>query len=224
MSARRIGPGRRSAVVCSLGLALGLATPAAVAAHRLDEYLQAAQIAIDFDAISVDVYLTPGISIAPAILRTIDTDGDSDISSMEARSYAEAAVRAWSISLDGRPLALTRVSGDSAPVDAMRSGTGAIHVRARADVGTIDAGRHSLTFVNGFEPGQSVYQANAMLPRDGRVAITAQNRDARQSRIDITFDVGASGVPLGVLAWLLAGCVSAASGLALWARNRRPRP
>jgi hypothetical protein len=54
------------------------------------------------------------------------------------------------------------------------------------------------------------------------VAIRAQDREARQSRIDITFDVGASGIPFAVAAWLLAGCVSAAAGFALRARKRKP--
>lgn len=60
-------------------------------AHRLDEYLQATQISVGRDRIVVDIYLTPGTAVAPAILSTIDTNGDGSISSAEGAAYDQAA-------------------------------------------------------------------------------------------------------------------------------------
>src|SRR5207344_1946224 len=56
-----------------------LVCPSRVWAHRLDELLQATQVTIGEDHVVVNVYLTPGILVAPSFDRTIDRDGNGVI-------------------------------------------------------------------------------------------------------------------------------------------------
>ncbi|HXI29434.1 MAG TPA: hypothetical protein VNG89_13440, partial [Vicinamibacterales bacterium] len=51
-------------------------TVARVSAHRRDEYLQAARLAIDPGRVQIELDLTPGIALAEAILADIDRNRD----------------------------------------------------------------------------------------------------------------------------------------------------
>src|SRR5688572_3513135 len=88
-----------------------LAMPATSAAHRLDEYLQAARLSLARDRIALEVDLTPGVNIAAAIVTLLDRDGDRRISPVEARAYGQAVLADLVLELDGRtvPVTLTRV-------------------------------------------------------------------------------------------------------------------
>ena len=59
----------------------------APAAHRLDEYLQAARVSLERTRVALEVDLTPGAKVADGIIALIDRDGDSRISPLEAESY-----------------------------------------------------------------------------------------------------------------------------------------
>src|SRR5215213_2131486 len=63
-----------------------LAAIADVSAHRRDEYLQAARLAIEPTGIRLELSLTPGIAVADAVLRDIDVDGDHALSAAEQRT------------------------------------------------------------------------------------------------------------------------------------------
>ena len=69
-----------------------LAMPAESAAHRLDEYLQAARVSLARDRIALEVDLTPGANIAPAIVALLDRDGDGTISPIEAEAYGQVCL------------------------------------------------------------------------------------------------------------------------------------
>src|SRR5205823_5715961 len=89
----------RLAAVAAL-LALG-ATPAH--AHRLDEYLQAATIAVAKDRVRLQLRLAPGVAVLSAVLAIVDTDGDGVISDAERRAYALRILRDLSLTIDGAP-------------------------------------------------------------------------------------------------------------------------
>ncbi len=101
-----------------------------------------------------------------------------------------------------------------------------MHVQVSADLGAVSPGRHVLRFENRFEPGNSVYLANALLPRDLSVVIRQQDRDARQSRIDVSYDVidrelGATPPRWLVIVAASAGAGLVATGALIWMRRRR---
>ena len=64
---------------------------AEVSAHRRDEYLQAARLAIDPGRVQLELDLTPGIALADAIIADIDRNRDGSLSAGRATGLR----RAW---------------------------------------------------------------------------------------------------------------------------------
>ena len=61
-----------------------------VSAHRRDEYLQAARLAIDPGGVQLELDLTPGIALAETIIADIDRNRDGALSADEQRAYGDA--------------------------------------------------------------------------------------------------------------------------------------
>lgn len=165
-----------------------LALTAAVSAHRLDEYLQAARLDIARDRITLEMDLTPGVSVASQVLADVDTNQDGVISRAEADAYAARVLSSLSLTVDGRRERLQPVEVRVPEIDAMRQGVGAVRIRALAQLdGT--RGSHELMFQNGHRPDIAVYLANALVPRDTAVEIERQDRDALQRELRIAYRV-----------------------------------
>jgi hypothetical protein len=156
-------------------------------AHRLDEYLQAARIAIDPDRVEIELDLTPGIAVAEGILAGIDRDRNGQLSTEEQRIYVDEALRGLSLDIDGRQLALTRTSSVFPAPEALLGGDGAIRINARATLPPLPAGAHHLRFRNAHRQDVSVYLANALVPATSQVAVTAQRRDVDQRELTIDY-------------------------------------
>jgi hypothetical protein len=169
-----------------------LAHPPRASAHLLDAYLQAAQISIDPQQVTLDMYLTPGVQIAPGVIADLDTNHDGAVSATECQAYAEAVLPRLTISADGKPLRLQLTASDSASIEELRGGVGSIHFKATAQLPRLHPGMHTIRFGNNFRPAGAMYLANAMLPRDPRIKIREQTRDALQSSIDINYELRAT--------------------------------
>ena len=63
-----------------IAAALMVGAGSATSAHRRDEYLQAARIAVDPDRVRIELDLTPGIEVADGVIAGIDTDRSGTIS------------------------------------------------------------------------------------------------------------------------------------------------
>jgi hypothetical protein len=175
-----------AAIVVAVSAAL--ATTATVSAHRLDEYLQAARIAIEDDRVEIELGLTPGVAVADAAIADLDRDHDGVLSSEEQRAYASGVTSALHLAIDDRAIEM-RLAGATFPdLAAIRAGDGTIQLRLRSTVAQ-SAGSHRLSFTNGNHAGGSVYLANALVPDSNRVAVTAQNRDVDQREIAIDYTV-----------------------------------
>ncbi len=85
---------RSSRAACVLALTTAIVAVAEVSAHRRDEYLQAARLAIDPGGVQLELDLTPGIALAEAIIADIDRNRDGALSQDEQRDYAELGARA----------------------------------------------------------------------------------------------------------------------------------
>jgi hypothetical protein len=84
-------------------------------------------------------------------------------------------------------------------------------------------GVHHLTFRNRHHPDRSVYLANALVPENDAVAITAQRRDGDQSALTIDYELRLTpGTSRAV--WLLSGIALASLLLATGVRVVRRRP
>lgn len=175
---------RRPGVVT---LVAWLTWSAPAAAHRLDEFLQATRIVLQPDAVELEIDLTPGVEVAAAVIQAIDTDRDGVLTEPEQAAYASLVLETTRLTLDGRPLTSVPTAHAFPPVADLTTGTGTIHLRARADAHDLLRGAHELHYVNGHAPPSSAYLVNAMMPPDG-VRITRQRRDREQREIVIDVD------------------------------------
>ena len=173
------------------------------------------------DRIALEVDLTPGVNIASDVIASLDRDGDTAISPMEAQSYGQSVLADLVVELDGRqvPLTLTRV--EISAIAELREGMGAIRVQATATIDGSVAGRRDLHLQNDHQPEKSVYLANALVPDTADVRIVRQSRDSRQRDLRIEYTVEPRW-PVKVV-WLLAGFSVLAGVLVQRARAYRKR-
>jgi hypothetical protein len=197
-----------------------LGTAGTASAHRLDECLQAARIAIEPDHIEIELSLTPGVEVAAAMLDDIDRDHDESLSATEQQAFVRRVVAALDLAHDGRSLDLVAGAVTFPPMDSLRRGEGAIQLLSSAGLTPQLHGRHQVSFSNRYRPDMSVYLANALVPRSDRIAVTAQRRtvEQRDLRIDYTLHPGRS-----TSAWILGGVVMALGGVLGGGRLTRGR-
>ncbi len=197
-------------------LAVWLAMPSPLAAHRLDEYLQASRLLVDADRVTIELDLTPGASIASAVVASADGDRDGAVSAREQDAYARAIVASLALSIDGTPAAVRLREAHFPPIDAFGEGAGTIRVRADAMMPPAAPGRHTLRYANAHRPDASVYLVNALVPADPRVQIASQHRDTAQHTLMIDYDVAPSPWARGW--WIVAGF--AVAGVLMAGRRR----
>jgi len=217
---------RRSRSRQRAALALALAAIAVVpaSAHRRDEYLQAARIAIEPRRVLASLVLTPGIAIANGLLGEIDSNRDRRLAPEETRAYAARVLSEIQLSLDGRPLALALVSQQFAEPAALLTGEGMIQLEFCAAVPSLDVGAHRLVFSNRHRADISAYLANALSPEDRRVIIVDQTRDTNQRELSIDYALRVDPVlPIDWLAPAIGGLL-ATLAVARFLQARRPLP
>ncbi len=192
---------------------------ASLSAHRLDEVLQAAQISITQSHVTILLYQTPGVEVADRFLHLLDRNADDTISADEGRAFAQQVVAQLRLDVDGSTLGLSLETSQYPTIALMRSGEGSVRLEARGAIPPLEIGRHALTFTNNFDPGQGVYLANAMLPRDPAIAIFEQERTNQQKTLRIEF--GVTEPPRRWLWWLVLGLLAVTGGFVAY-RGGRP--
>ena len=200
-----------------LGLLLALPTPGM--AHRLDEYLQTTRLSLARDRIDLEIDVTPGVMIARDIVSHLDMDADRRISPREAEAYGKTVLQDVTLDLDGHAVLLTMTRVEVPTAEEIIDGLGTIRIRAAAPISSLAPGRRALVFRNNHRPDGSVYLANALVPTDPGIDVTAQTRDPRQREIRIDYQVQpASGA---ALAWILALAGALATPILLRSRGHR---
>ena len=174
-----------------------LAVPSAVFAHRDDQYLQAALVAIEPSGVRLQINLTPGVAVAEQVIAQIDRDRDGTISQNEAAAYTESLKRDLTLGMDGQKLEIKLTASEFVPPDELRTGAGIIQMEFSASCGPLAAGFHRLTLENRHLTTMSVYLLNAVQPRLATVQITGQKRNDNQSvgEIEFTFHPPPSKIP-----------------------------
>jgi len=202
-----------------LALTTAIVAVAEVSAHRRDEYLQAARIAIDPGGVQLELDLTPGIALAEAIIADIDRNRDGSLSQDEQRAYAGLVVTALTLEVDGSPVRAHLAATSFPDAEAMRRGEGTIRLQSTATLPRLSMGPHQLLFRNSHHPVSSVYLANALVPRSDAVAVTGQRRDGDQTQLTIDYVLGPAPAT-STAAWLLGG-IAAAMVMVLGIRRSR---
>jgi hypothetical protein len=196
----------------SLAVALTLiAASVSLSAHRRDEYLQAARLAIDPGVVQIELDLTPGIAVAEDVLGSLDVDRDGVVSSAETRAYVNIVMRSIRLDVDRQRLAPRVTHSEFPSIEAVRHGEGTIRLQIAATLPPLAAGLHQLRYANAHRPDVGAYLANALVPASDRVAVTDQERDVEQRELRVTYRLrGQSGarvspwLGLPVLAGLIA--------------------
>jgi hypothetical protein len=215
----RSSSGSRAAAVA---VALTVVAVATTLAHRRDEYLQAARLAVDPDRVQLELALVPGVAIVDHVLSEIDINGDGQIGSAEARTYSQKLVGGLILEIDHRPLRLVMTDIQVSPLPSIRRGEGAISITAAATLPALDAGDHRLHYRNTHRSDIGAYLANALVPASDRVTITSQERDDRQQDLVIAYQLH-SALPAPKATWTataLEGMALFALVLALWLSAR----
>lgn len=158
-------------------------------AHRLDEYLQATRLAVFTNRIELNFDLTPGVAVAGKVLEEIDRNRDGQISKGESDAYAQQFLKDLSVSLDGKPVALSMSSIVVPTVAELRTGIGAIRIRATSTATSLSTGSHILNLTNRHLPTISVYLVNALRSNNSAVDIGKQTRDELQKHYQLGFRV-----------------------------------
>jgi len=202
----------------ALALTTAVIVTTAASAHRRDEYLQAARLAVEPGRVELELDLTPGIAVSEAAIADLDRDRDGVLSADERRAYVGRALDAVVLELDGRPLHVEPLSSAFPVLDAFRNGEGTIRIQAAAALSHQADGDHQLLFRNMDQRDGSVYLANALVPGSDRIVITAQRRDPAQR--DLTIDyVFRPGPATSASTWLFGALTGVAVLAALLMRS-----
>jgi hypothetical protein len=193
-----------SAALALLSAIVVIAGTRTASAHRRDEFLQAARLAVEPGRVELQLDLTPGIEVADTVIADIDVDRDGVLSPDEKRHYIDSVLSAVALDIDGTALHVVPIAATFADVDAFRRGEGTIQVRAGTSLPPLSNGAHQLSYRNANRPDISVFLANALVPDSDRVAVHAQQRDTNQRALTIDYELKAES-QVRTLDWTLFG-------------------
>lgn len=153
-----------------------------VSAHRMDEYLQATLIGISRSGIEVEIQLTPGVAVLPAVLALIDPNGDGRISVEEERAYLAQVAREVALRVDGVSAPLMLVESQFPPMELIREGLGTIRLKLRTE-----RTGHKVRFENHHMPQFSAYLINCLAASGDGLVVGRQDRDETQRSIEFPY-------------------------------------
>jgi hypothetical protein len=169
--------------------------------HRLDEYLEATLISVEKNQVHIQIVLTPGVAVFPAVMAKIDSNGDGAISEAERSAYAERVLRDVSLVIDGHRLTPQLLSLQFPTIDDMKEGRGEIQLEFNADLPRGGPNRR-LIFENYHQSRIAAYQVNCLVPRDPDIRVLAQNRNYSQSHYELEYaQAGVGSGPLSFAWW-----------------------
>jgi hypothetical protein len=133
-----------------------------IAAHPVDEVVQATYLTLAPGAVRLELDLTPGALVSQAILQALDTNADQHITDAEAKAYAERVLKQSTFTLDGMATAW-RLEKVNVPLyQSLKLEGNMLKIYAVA-ARTDKAGTHTLSYDNRYQPAQSQCIANVFL-------------------------------------------------------------
>ena len=196
----------------------------AVSGHVLDQFVEASRLQIGPDRVAVELDLTPGIELAPAMFFAINTNGDGEISTREGRSHAARVLQDLVLEVDGRRIDVELTSATYPTFEAMRAGTGTIRLRALAHVPMV-TGFRRLHYRNNHRSDVGIYLVNALVPETTAIILGTPRRDPQQLSFDLDYEQRTSAAEApGRAWWLSAVCLLGGTTYVSLRRWRRRRP
>lgn len=203
-----------------------LFTAPPLAAHRVDEYLQASTVLVSSGRLRLAMRLAPGMLVSRTVLDSIDLDGDDILSLDEQRRYGQRVIRDLDVTLDAVPIALTLDSTRFDDIAMLRDGTGTIVLTLGAALppGSDESTHRRLVVRNRHRPAISVYLVNSLQPEDSRIHIERQERDYRQSVYELLFvEQRQPGMSAALMTFWLVVLTGFAFAAGDWIRQRLAR-
>lgn len=174
--------------VAILGGVLVASGPPAFA-HQVDKYLQATYFSLTKDSLKVEMFLTPGVAVLPAVLAALDSNGDGMISEAEQRAYAGQVVRDLAVKVNGENLRPQLLATDFPSLQDMKEGLGTIHLELKLDLPR-NPSRWRLSWENRHKSQISAYQVNCLMPADPALRIVSEHRNFSQSMYELEYSDG----------------------------------
>ena len=135
-------------------------------AHPVDEVVQGAYLTLVPSGVQLELDLTPGSQVAISVLKSLDANGDRQISTSEARAFAARVLAQSSLLLDGATLSWTLDEVTVPPYQNLALGSDTLRIYATAKL-TVKAGAHTLSYTNRYQPAKSQCIANIFLQPGG---------------------------------------------------------
>ena len=187
------------------------AAPKAALAHPADVYLQATYITVQPTQIVVELKLAPAVLVAPALLTTLDANGDQQIGEAEWQAYVDQVVPQLVLQVDGQPVPLTVTALETPPYLNLQAGYGEIRLTMAADLaavtGDFTTGTHAIAYKNNFAPTGVAYQVNIFIDRTGAITLGKQHRDELQQGLTVDYTIA----PVAPAAAVVTTAVAATS-------------
>ncbi|NNN31348.1 hypothetical protein HLK59_13410 [Streptomyces sp. S3(2020)] len=158
----------------------GLAA-APASAHPTDEIVQQTYLTPDGSRLDVQLVITPGVLVAPAFVKALDSDGDGKLGPAEQSAHTEDVTSALTLQVDGTSVPLKLSGSTFADHALLASGGGSVTLDLTA---VLPDGSQTLTYTNSYDPpgtSSTVAQANLMMPT-GTSAVPADVRRADEGR------------------------------------------
>lgn len=151
--------------------------PTWAGAHPVDEVVQGAYLTLLPGQLRLEVDITAGSAVVREIIKSLDTDADRNITTEEARAYAQRVLDQSTLALDG---VATKWTLENVRVPAYRNlelGSDTIRIYAATERPE-RRGAHSLSFDNRYQPAKGRWTANVFLqPGAGwHYQVTGQQR------------------------------------------------
>ncbi|MFE9686678.1 nickel/cobalt transporter [Streptomyces sp. NPDC006285] len=187
--ARRLARWTAATLLAAAGSVL---TAAPAAAHPADEVLQQAYLTPTASRLEIQLDITPGVLVAPAFAKAVDTDEDGKFASFETDAHLRRITSALDVRVDGRALAPEVTGSTYPPYELLVAGGGAVSIEAVVD---LSPGTRTITFTDAYDPGaRTTVQENVLIAAHRPVRPSAIEREDRGRTITMALS-GSAGPP-----------------------------
>ncbi|MBU6360871.1 MAG: hypothetical protein KGS46_12705 [Chloroflexi bacterium] len=159
-----------------------------VFAHPLDEVVQSSYLSIEGKWIGLELNLSAGTLVAPALAAYIDSNGDQVISDYETQRYARLLQSELSLQIDGQARTLVLQKIEMPSWDLVSVGA-TIKAEFLADAAQ-NAGAYQVVMTNRHVPAKSVYQNTLLAPDNPNIRISGQRQNNEQNEFTVNYDNG----------------------------------
>ncbi|WP_148112988.1 hypothetical protein, partial [Actinoplanes sp. ATCC 53533] len=162
--------------------------PASAAwAHPLDITWQTSYLTLTAGKVDVEIKISVGALVAPALLTDLDRDTDHSLSGDEGNDYASRVLAKIALRIDDTAIPLSVARVDLPDYTQTQAGYGVLRIKATGSAPA--AGTHSLFYRNDFAPEKPRYQVTVAGTDGVSIPAGTLSRDQEQQQVRTDFTV-----------------------------------